>query len=597
MLIASVGLLFGAFLFYLPFFTSYVNVGASGIGLVQAGDDLGLWLLLWGGLGFLILSWLLWRVRRAGLPLEMKPQRPAAVSTSENVAPRRIAESGTQAAAEVGDASARAYRDLAYRSESGDWSGWLRGERSYEPAIVNASASPSRLEADPGGRSGVAHVLGMSLRHFDRLPRLWYLHRLLVQEPQLSYLLGVALIPGLFALAAAAWMAGRDVLGVCLALLAIALPLLWRREHEADSGDHLATMLAVTSVAILAGTQVFYLKDFLQGSDYYRMNTLFKFFNQVWVLWALAAAIALPRLWRAARGTRRETASLSAGESLVAQAASTAHAARSEPWQGKADLENTLDDEAAWKPVVTQPAFYSSRRGWGVLWRLASMIVLAASTVYLIFGTPARLSQRFVGWVPPFGTLDGMAFMQQGRYAWPNDGNWFDLSYDYQAIQWLLENVRGNVVIAESAEVDYYRAGGTRVASMTGLSGLRGAHVSEQRFGEQVGERDGLHREFWSSPSVERTEELIRQLQITLVYVGQLERYQHPEAVQKLANMASEGRLVVLYENEGVVIYAVPDLLMQTEGGWYVPLPQPLPLPLPTLGTQPPARLLIPTQS
>ena len=43
-------------------------------------------------------------------------------------------------------------------------------------------------------------------------------------------------------------------------------------------------VLAVTSLAILGGTQVFFLRDFLQGGDWYRMNTLFKFFMQVWVL-------------------------------------------------------------------------------------------------------------------------------------------------------------------------------------------------------------------------------------------------------------------------------------------------------------------------
>jgi uncharacterized membrane protein len=225
------------------------------------------------------------------------------------------------------------------------------------------------------------------------------------------------------------------------------------------------------------------------------------------------------------------------------------------------------------------------------------VLLIVASSVYVLFGTPARLSQRFVGWVPPFGTLNGMAYMQQGRYAWPNDSHWIELSYDYQAIQWLLDHVRGNVVIAESAEVDYYRAGGTRVASMTGLSGLRGSHVSEQRYGEQVGERDGLHREFWSGTTVERTEEVIAQLQISLIYAGQLERYHHPEGVQKLANMASEGRLEVLYQNDSVTIYAVPGTLAQTEGGWYAPVPQPVALPVPRLGSQPAAHHLLPVQS
>jgi len=131
---------------------------------------------------------------------------------------------------------------------------------------------------------------------------------------------------------------------------------------------------------------------------------------------------------------------------------------------------------------------------------------------------------------------------------------------------------------------------------MTGLSGLRGPHVSEQRYGEQVGERSELHREFWSTPSVERTEELIEELQIALIYAGQLEKYEHPEGVQKLANMAAEGRLDVLYENEGVVIYVVPGRLVEQVDGWFAPVPMPMAVPLPTVGGQPsmPTELIVP---
>jgi uncharacterized membrane protein len=577
---SSVVLLTGAIVLYLPFFRNFVNVGASGIGLVQQGDDLGQWLLLWGGLGFLVVSWLLWRSANAGLPRVMRARR----------APVPVVQTSTLSADEpaIENAALAAEESLLDEPfEDGDASGEVASRRSSSEASPNIYTRAVSQHAAAPSRSGVSRLVGMAMRHFDRLPRLWYLHRLLVTQPTLNYLLGVASVPTLFALAVVAWLLDRSVLALCLAVLAFSLPLLWRRESEADSADHLATILAVTGVAILAGTQVFYLKDFLQGGEYYRMNTLFKFFNQVWVLWAVAAAIALPRLWAAAWAGLGERAVRLHG------------AAPAEDLVPDETPDETITDEtmagegaeahtAAWRPLPRTLGF--GRRGWGLLWRLACVLILVACGVYIIFGTPARLSQRFVGWIPPFGTLNGMAYMQQGRYAWPNDSNWIELSYDYDAIQWLLNHVRGNVVIVESADVDYYRVGGTRVASMTGLSGLRGAHVSEQRYGEQVGARDGLHREFWSSMSVERTEALIAQLQISLIYAGQLERYIHPEGVQKLAKMASEGRLDVLYENDGVVIYAVPNTLALSEGGWYVPVPQAMPqavpLPLPSMGAQ-----------
>lgn len=591
--LVSLGILLGAILFYLPYFANFVNVGASGIGLVKTGDDLGLWLLLWGGLGFIILSWLLWTLRNAGLAkaLPVEENLAFAANVNEyNMSVERIdAASDDDNALEavtsnVGDVDGNG----ANLDETSSREGW---HDEPLPVLVDAGSVDTGEEIGPVGsplpqRSGVARLVGMLMRHFERLPRLWYLHRMLVQAPTLTYLLGIAAIPTLLLIALVAGLFGRLVLALCLAVLAVALPLLWRREREADGADHLATMLAITGIAILAGTQVIYLKDFLQGGDWYRMNTLFKFFNQVWVLWALAGAIALPRLWSELWGRKKERSSAGVEYNAVPVVVNAGDGESS-----------TIDWHEDARPEPFWHRFDLARRGWRLLWRVACVAILAACTVYLVLGTPSRLSQRFVGWIPPFGTLNGMDFMEEGVYSWPDDSHQIQLHYDAEAIRWLLEHVRGNLVIAESSEVDYYRAGGTRVASFTGLSGLRGSHVVEQRYPAQVGARDGLHREFWDTPSLERTEELIDQLQISLIYAGQLERFHHPEGVQKLAKMATEGRLEVIYENDGVVIYAVPGTLAAHEGGWLAPVPKPLPQPLPSVGTQPPARLEIPEHS
>jgi uncharacterized membrane protein len=200
------------------------------------------------------------------------------------------------------------------------------------------------------------------------------------------------------------------------------------------------------------------------------------------------------------------------------------------------------------------------------------VLLLAASLAYPLWGTPARLSQRLIGWRPPFGTLNGLDYMRNGVYTWPDESQHIELKYDWDAIQWLLANVRGNPVVAESAEVDYYRAGGTRVASLTGISGLRGMHEGEQRAGAELGEREQLHREFWNTQDETRTMDLIDQLQISLIYVSELERHQHPDGVQKLERMAQQRLLDTLYSNAGVTIYGVPGALARSESGYYYPV-------------------------
>jgi YYY domain-containing protein len=395
--------------------------------------------------------------------------------------------------------------------------------------------------------SGLERWLALAWGKLDRLPRLLRLHGLLVTRPSSIYLLGRIFMPLLVALSVLLLLATDHViLALCLPFLGLSFLLLWRRGREGDPGTLFALMLTVTGFALLAGTQVFFLKDFLQGGDFYRMNTLFKFFIQVWVLWGIAAAIAVRQIlgdWGS--GTR--------------------------DWGSGTGNSSRATHQSPNLPISQYPIPNTQYPITRALFTATFALLLLASLAYPLWGTPTRMEQRFPGWQPEVGTLNGMDFMNQGVYFWPDGSHAIELRYDRQAIDWLLANVRGNLVIAESSMVEYYRAGGTRVASMTGLSGLSGLHAGEQRYGDIVGQRNGLMNEFWATPDVGRTQELINQLDIALIYVGQLERHQHPMAVIKLAQMANQGQLIPLYENERVIIYAVPGRLIQLTGGGYGP--------------------------
>jgi YYY domain-containing protein len=258
--------------------------------------------------------------------------------------------------------------------------------------------------------------------------------------------------------------------------------------------------LLFAGLAILAGIEVFYLRDFLDGSEWRRMNTVFKFSLQAWVLLSLVAGAALPALWRRV---------------------------------------------AAWG------------RAAALLWRGALIALLVGALVYPVMAVPVRVNERF-GAGGPRWTLDGTAYMREAQYAWPDAEHVIALAYDREAIAWLWDNVPGTPVIAE-APLGFYREGGLRVSSYTGLPTLVGAHQREQRPWQQVGPRERDAEALYTTTDPEALMELVRRHSVRYVYVGQLERIAYGEGgAQTLAALAQAGRLVRVYHNDRVDIYEVP---------------------------------------
>lgn len=280
-------------------------------------------------------------------------------------------------------------------------------------------------------------------------------------------------------------------LTILLALTPFLLALLNREKTRQESFSYL---LLVVGFAVVMGCEFFYFKDFLQGSEYYRMNTVFKFYIQAWVLLGLGLAY---------------------------------------PFQAF----------LSWK-----------QKGWEAA-KAFAFLLLALSFVFLLPGTAARVRDRFPNASPPLGTLDGMEFMRYGSFFWPDERHPIELRYDYEAIRWLLEHVRGTPVLAE-APVGYYREFGVRVASFTGLPTLLGMHQSEQRYGDQVGKRAEEAWQLFTSTDLNLTLKLVRRLRIGYIYIGQLERILYPyESLAKFDALAQEGWLEVVFRNERTVIY------------------------------------------
>lgn len=349
-------------------------------------------------------------------------------------------------------------------------------------------------------RNSLLRSLSLFLRRWSVLPHLWEIYKAVVRRQTDMYQLGLWALGLTLALAAILFLLGYRVPAYLLPLTLIAALLLFRKEMPAAPAY--LGLLTFTGLLVLLGVEFFFLRDFLGGGPYFRMNTLFKFFIQVWVMFGLVTAVTLPQIWE-------------------------------------------------WAYHWRLPAQF--------VWRGAAMMLLLAGLVYPVLGTRTRVDDRFPGPGnrPAIGTLDGLAYMTVGAFEWPA-GNPIELNYDYEAIRWLQQNVTGTPVIAE-AKIGYYREGGMRVAAYTGLpSVLGGLHQNEQRPGSQIAGRDWLVNEFWNTPDPERARQLMAELDISYVYVGQLERATYgPHVGDKFEQLRRQGALELMYENEKTQIYKV----------------------------------------
>ncbi|NTU86120.1 MAG: tetratricopeptide repeat protein, partial [Chloroflexales bacterium] len=299
-------------------------------------------------------------------------------------------------------------------------------------------------------------------------------------------------------------------LGLRVALAArllAGLALLIRRQP--GSPAWYALLLAWVAWAVSLGFELVYIRDHLDGGDWYRMNTVFKFGLQAWVLLALASAASLPALLR---GLRR---------------------------------------------------LGGPRAQWVGLGGLALLAALAA--VYPLAATPSRVANRLPVATGP--TLDGLAFMDQASFTYdcasfggcaPGAGEvTVDLSGDAEAIRWLNSEIKGTPVVVQS-DLFFYRAYGIRIAANTGLPTVVSAlHENEQRAPDAVSRRNADVEEFYTSGDIETALRFLARYGVDYVYVGGVEHAIYPaEGLAKFDKMR-ETYLKPVFDKPRVQIYAV----------------------------------------
>lgn len=283
-----------------------------------------------------------------------------------------------------------------------------------------------------------------------------------------------------------------------VALIALGVFLLivrgWRKD---DPLTHFTYLLLLMGLCISLGQEIVYVRDFLDGGDYERMNTVFKFSMQAWLCFAIGGALAVQRLWTHLSGVVKRV------------------------WSG-----------------------------------MLIVLVLGCS-LFLPLGTASRINdhQTWIAIQAPvqsadyLPTLDGFASVKA----------WFPA--DAKAIAWLNANIAGSPVVLEAAApVSYQWYNRVSVyTGLPDVLGWPD-HVGEQRYDYQPLNRVTDIGIIYSTPDSAQALELLRYYHVRYIYVGPLERQTYAQqssiGLDKFNRMVGSS-LRIVYNSDGVTIYEV----------------------------------------
>jgi YYY domain-containing protein len=316
------------------------------------------------------------------------------------------------------------------------------------------------------------------------------------------------------------------VVGISFAILGVVLMCYHRR----DRSHAFALLLGATAFALVAGCEIFYLKDAFADSQYDRMNTVFKFYFQAWVLLSVACSAGLFFILDGFRAV-----------------------SKSSPFLFK---------------IV-----YSIKAWWGLM----LLMLVLASIVYPLTAPYERYasssgtfsptyvgSTSSLGWLGSLGnlertnSLDGLEYLKDCQ---PLSCPYANSAGDYAAIRWLNAHIQGDPVIVEAVGDDYSYYG--RISAFTGLPTLMGwvGHEIQWRLtwlkndanNAELQQRSSDVAQIYTSPDPHVVFSLMAHYKAQYLYVGPLEMAKYTNA-----DLHRYSRFMqIVYNAEGVTIYKV----------------------------------------
>ncbi|MBA3642701.1 MAG: glycosyltransferase family 39 protein [Chloroflexia bacterium] len=441
--LAVAGVALGAFLVFLPFHLHYVALFGS-LERVRDATHLSEWGNHLGGLMMVVLVGLLVQLTTRSL-LPSSPSRVFLVAA-------------------IGVGGATLFLTLRYQPEP--------GSEAFLARLIVVS---------------IASLLGaatwISIEASDGFRRFW---RLVVFAQ---------IVPIVLAL-----FSERLVLATFLTF-ALAASVVWFTFADVSSRFIAALLIGVCGVGV--GTELVVIADDLIATDDYRMNTIFKFYNQLWALLALIGATLV---------------------AVVGNLAVPRQSMVSDPSDPSYQVGLLRPPAAIREP---QPNLdQRDQRRLGEFGLCVTGLVVLLSLVYPLLATLPRLEQRFIDRLGS-GTLNSLDWMDYGTLPVGGTVTETNLAFadDRAVIDWLNQQVEGSPVIAE-ASIGPYRCNGSRISINTGLPTIIGweRHEQQQRYPDQLPQRVEDVRWLYATPDVDEKVSILRRYNVEYVIVGSLER-------------------------------------------------------------------------
>ena len=313
--------------------------------------------------------------------------------------------------------------------------------------------------------------------------------------PRMVVPLAVLSIGGLISLCFLA-IIGYYTASLTVVLITLSLIWIWILMNRGDSGDKsLAFVLLLLTVAAGIGYGVEFVRF---NDDIGRMNTVFKFYLQAWVLYGIATSFML--------------------------------------WH------------------LMKDGFYYKKYDW--IGRAALVIVgavIGSCLIYTFAGTSSRISDRFD---VVYKGLDGSRYMETAIHV-ENDVP-LELRWDREAILWLQSNVSGTPNILEAHNEQYHWSG--RISSNTGLPTILGWpwHQMQQRNDSipDVLLRSDAVSDIYNTTNQLYAKQLLDEYSVEYIVVGGLEKaYYSADGLGKFSEMVSREFLTLPFDSDHVQIY------------------------------------------